>query len=133
MCIIIDGMDQSKLLIPYLLNIPKSTAHLRHLQTHLIGVLNHGRSPKGYFDVLQYPHDKNLTMNVILSELEATANIPDTIYIQMDNCFKENKNQFVFGLLAVLVKLDIAKEVVLKLSKTISSTIYDQKPAYSCW
>ena len=39
--------------------------------------------------------------------------IPDTFYIQLDNCWRENKNKFVIVFLAVLVKADIFKKVLV--------------------
>lgn len=41
MCIIIDGMDQNKLLIPALLNQAKSYASAWRLKTHLTGLVYH--------------------------------------------------------------------------------------------
>jgi hypothetical protein len=39
------------------------------LKTHLTGVLNHERETIGYFDLHQWPHDSNLTINVLLRAL----------------------------------------------------------------
>ena len=33
--------------------------------------------------------------------------LTDTFCLQMDNCWRENKNQFVLNFLALLAKLDI--------------------------
>lgn len=111
-CIAQDGMDQAKLLLPRLVVIAHAYANARKLRTHLTGVLNHGRQPKGYFDLFQYPHDANLTINILLLELQSMGeDLPDTLYLQMDNCWRENKNQFVLNFLALLVKLDIFVKV----------------------
>ncbi|XP_022808902.1 uncharacterized protein LOC111345874 isoform X2 [Stylophora pistillata] len=113
-CIAQDGMDQAKLLLPRLVVIAHAYANARKLRTHLTGVLNHGRQPKGYFDLFQYPHDANLTINILLLELQSMGeDLPDTLYLQMDNCWRENKNQFVLNFLALLVKLDIFVKVKL--------------------
>ena len=37
--------------------------------------------------------------------------IPDVLYVQMDNCWRENKNQFVIIFLAVLIKYKVFKKV----------------------
>ena len=111
-CIAQDGMDQAKLLLPRLVVTAQAYASARKLRTHLTGVLNHGRQPKGYFDLFQFPHDANLTINILLFELESMGDdLPDTLYLQMDNCWRENKNQFVLNFLAILVKLDIFVKV----------------------
>ena len=90
-------MDQAKLLLPRLVVIAHAYANARKQRTHLTGVLNHGRQPKGYFDLFQFPHYANLTINILLLELQSMGeDLPDTLYLQMDNCWRENKNQFVF-------------------------------------
>jgi len=70
-----DGMDQAKLLLPRLIVMAHAYANARKLRTHLTGVLNHGRQPKGYFDLFQYPHDANLTVNILLFELQSMGRI----------------------------------------------------------
>lgn len=110
-CLIIDGMDQMKLMIPQMLNQTKAYASAWRLKTHLTGVLNHGREAIGYFDLNQWPHDSNLTLNILLHVLLRMNTIPERLYIQMDNCWRENKNQFVLVFLGVLVKLGIFKKV----------------------
>ncbi|CAB4041389.1 Hypothetical predicted protein [Paramuricea clavata] len=65
-------MDQLKTDVPNLRRICKSTANLQRLRTHLVGVIAHsglypmGKALFGYFDLFQWPHDSNLTMNIIL-------------------------------------------------------------------
>ena len=114
MCIAQDGVDQAKLLLPRLIVTAHAYASVRKLRTHLTGVLNHGRQPKGYFDLLQFPHDANLTINILLLEIQSMGeDLPDTLLLQMDNCWRENKNQFVLNFLAVLVMLDIFVKVNL--------------------
>ncbi|KAK3734356.1 hypothetical protein QZH41_016659, partial [Actinostola sp. cb2023] len=110
-CLVQDGMDQAKLLLPRLTVIAHAYANARQLRTHLTGILNHGRQPKGYFDLFQYPHDANLTINILLLELTSMDYLPDVLYLQLDNCWRENKNQFVLNFLAILVKLDIFLKV----------------------
>ena len=111
MCLIIDGMDQAKLLIPNLLRWAKSYASAWRLRTHLTGVINHGREVLGLFDLFQWSHDSNLTMNVLLRVLARCDYIPEVLYLKMDNCYRENKNQHVFVFLGLLVKLGIFRKV----------------------
>jgi hypothetical protein len=75
-CMIIDGMDQMKLMIPKLINVMKAYSSAWRLKTHLTGVLNHGREAIGYFDLHQWPHDSNLTINILLRALLRMDNIP---------------------------------------------------------
>ena len=60
-CLIIDGMDQPKLTIPQLINVMKVYSSAWRLKTHLTGIINHGRETIGYFDLMQWLHDSNLT------------------------------------------------------------------------
>ena len=46
-CIIIDGMDQMKLMVSNLLHVMKVYSSAWKLKTHLTGVLNHGREALG--------------------------------------------------------------------------------------
>lgn len=64
--LIIDGMDQNKTNVPHSKRIEKSASSLWQLRTHLTGVLVHGHCGAAYFDLHQWPHDPNLTMNVLL-------------------------------------------------------------------
>jgi hypothetical protein len=104
--LIIDGMDHTKLGVPHFPNWrkPKSLEQLQPVG--LTGVKIH--TPKAqvhhYMDVHQYPHDPNLTMNVLLHSLVSAADVlPPILLIQLDNCFRENKNFSFMGLCALLV------------------------------
>ena len=85
-------MDHAKLLLPRLLVTAHAYASARKLHTHVTGVLNHSRQPEGYFDLFQFPHDANLTINILLFELESIGDhLPDTLYLQTDNCWRADK------------------------------------------
>lgn len=113
-------MDQSKTDVLNLRRIAKSTAGLRKLRTHLVGVIVHsglaafGKSYFGYFDIFQWKHDSNLTINILLSVL-TTVNcrfgIPPVLNLQLDNCWRENKNKFVFSFLSLLIEWRIFEKV----------------------
>ena len=115
MTVIIDGMDQAKLLLPQLCNLIKAFSDAYKLRTHLTGVLDHGQQPFCVLDLFQWPHDSNLTLNVLLLVLERRAHIPDILYLQMDNCFRENKNQYIISFLAVLIMQGLFTKVSLNL------------------
>ena len=111
MCMIIDGMDQMKLMIPQLLHQMTDYSSAWQLKTHLTGELNHEHEAVCCFDMMQWAHDSNLNINIILKGILKMDAIPDQLYLQMDNCWRENKNQYVITFLAVLVKLDVFKKV----------------------
>lgn len=118
--IIIDGMDQAKTNIPNTKLQAKSTSNLWKLRTHVTGVLLHTKSPYGklaysFIDLLQYPHDSNLTITLLINVLHDYAKmhsyLPENLYLQMDNTSRENKNKYVLGFFSLLVELRIFKKV----------------------
>lgn len=118
--LIVDGMDQSKTNLPNTKLIAKSTSSLWRLRTHITGVIMHTKAPFAklvycFVDLVQYPHDSNLTLTVILNVLVDFAKInshfPEVLYLQMDNTCRENKNRFVLTFCAALVHLRIFKKV----------------------
>ena len=120
MSVIIDGMDQSKCSLPHLKRLNKSSVNLWKLRIHITGVLVHGYSSSSYVDYLQWPHDPNLTINVLLRvlvdylpKLAKKGSLPKKLLMQLDNCVRENKNKFVLAFLALLVELGVFQEVSL--------------------
>ena len=118
MSVIIDGMDQSKCSLPHLKRLNKSSVNLWKLRTHITGVLVHGYGSTSYVDYLQWPHDPNLTINVLLRvlveylpKLADRGSLPRKLAVQLDNCVRENKNKFVLSFLALLVELGVFEEV----------------------
>lgn len=121
MCVIIDGMDQQKTSLPLLRKTAKSTSSLYRLRTHLTGALIHTRADHGkkayvFIDLLQWPHDSNLTIStlnrVLLSHIESHGRLPPVLYLQMDNTSRENKNRYVIGYCAFLVEAQIFQKVL---------------------
>ena len=87
---------------------------------HLYGgsvltLLLHTKAPCGkltdcFVDCLQYPHDSNLTLTVIinvLADFSKQNRLPEVLYIQMDNTCRENKHKFVLTFCAILVELQL--------------------------
>ena len=120
LCICIDGMDQSKTHLPHFLSKEKGTAQLWTLRTHITGALIHHTGPHGkdaniFINTADIPSDTNLTLHVLLASLEqyvkAHNALPETLYLQFDNCWRENKNQFVLAFAFFLVAIGIIKKV----------------------
>lgn len=118
--IIIDGMDQAKTNIPHTKLLAKSMSNIWKLRTHITGVLVHTKSPHGklayaFVDILQFPHDSNLTINILVRVLQDFVNrfsmLPENLYIQLDNTSRENKNRFILGFCSILVEMKIFKKV----------------------
>ena len=122
MCIIVDGMDQQKTSLPLLRKAAKSTQGLYRVKTHLTGTLVHTRTDHGkdayiFIDILQWPHDSNLTINILnkamLGHIEAHGHLPPVLYLQMDNTCRENKNRYILGYCASLVEARVFRKVYI--------------------
>ena len=110
--IIIDGMDQSKTDLPHLARKNKAACNLWVLRTHITGALVHGRRSYAFVDVNMWPHDSNLSINILLQILlDQKDSLPPILYLQLDNCFRENKNRYFLGFIALLVYHKVFKEV----------------------
>eukprot|EP00731_Ephydatia_muelleri_P032350 Em0023g857a len=87
------------------------------LKTHIIGGLTHGHGEYAYLSFGEFPQDSNLTLSILLSILNninrKEHRLPDTLYLQMDNCSRENKNKYVYGVLGYLVLKGIFRKVRL--------------------
>lgn len=66
MSLIIDGMDQSKTDILHITTNPKALAGAYKLETHITGVKVHGRGKVMVVDCGQFPHDSNMTIDILL-------------------------------------------------------------------
>ena len=94
MSLIMDGMDQSATNLSHQKKIRKSTfvASLNALKSS--NNTKHGS--ERFLDFLQYPHEANLTINVLLHLLVRRFRTHQKLYKQMDNSGKKNKRSFVF-------------------------------------
>jgi hypothetical protein len=67
----------------------------------------------------RYKSDSNVTIDVlqrVLKELEERhpgKRLPRKLYVQMDNCVRENKNKYVLGYLSWLVQRGVFEEIQL--------------------
>ncbi|XP_072048256.1 uncharacterized protein [Amphiura filiformis] len=120
LCVSIDGMDQSKTTIPHLTRLDKGSQHSWRLQTHLTGAIIHGTMDYGkdvriFVNTADIPSDSNLTLNILMLALEGYVKkhnkLPEVLYLQFDNCWRENKNIYVLGFCYLLVALGIVQKV----------------------
>ena len=126
--IIVDGMDQDKTDIPHIITNPKAIAGSYKLETHITGIRAHGRYIVVVIDCGQFPHDSNLTIEVMLQlfhqlkvclirgiieydPLFLQGNLPSVLYVQMDNTCRDNKNKYMLTFAALLVELGVFRKV----------------------
>ena len=107
---IVDEMDQNTTMVLKVRETAKGIEG-RYMKTHLCGVSIHG---KGLFlDVWIDSHHKYDRNHVITSIVYAIADVkarrggifPPTLRNQADNCGRENKNLYMFGMCVALVGL----------------------------
>jgi hypothetical protein len=93
--------------------------HGESLNTRLVGTIIEGHGFHGRWVYPWYPSDSNLSCSVLLDllaliyEKVGRNHFPPVLFLQLDNCGRENKNHAVIGLLACLVKEKIFKQVYL--------------------
>ncbi|KAL5019434.1 hypothetical protein ScPMuIL_003483 [Solemya velum] len=113
--IILDGMDQAKTNLPHYAygNNPVGSGPLK-LKTHITGCIVHGRGKYFWLDFNEFPHDTNLTLSCFLKIVQREARekrLPPTLYVQLDNTCRENKNKYFLGMMAYLVKKKFVREI----------------------
>lgn len=77
----------------------------------MTGAINHGYGVHCYIDLLTWPHDANLVINVLVDVILKRETLPPVLYLQLDNTARENKKKYVMAFLAYLVQAGIFKEV----------------------
>ncbi|XP_063954176.1 uncharacterized protein LOC135153857 [Lytechinus pictus] len=132
--VIVDGMDQAKTYLPHFKgwSNPKDCDKYR-LQPHIEGCLVHGRTFYAYL-VLEDSHDSNMVINTLMKALvkeSAGRPLPSTLYLQQDNCWRENKNRFFIGFMAYLVAMHIFNEVQMSFLM-VGHTHEDIDQRFSC-
>jgi hypothetical protein len=117
MSIIIDGMDQNTTYVPKFRQSVKGIES-RYVKTHLCGVLVHGVGLYCHVWIdAHHKHDSNQVVTSIMKVLQDVKHrrgkLAPVLRIQADNCGRENKNVYIFGLCATLVALGFFKEIQL--------------------
>jgi hypothetical protein len=68
--------------------------------------------PRAYFIAPNIHNDANITITIIHHVLTNWfGNVPQVLYLQLDDTSRENKNQFFFGYLSMLAQMGIFKKV----------------------
>ena len=95
--IAIDGTDKFPNGFPHFFEVTKETDGVR-LKVHIIVVMVHGSRPRVYLGWESLKSDPNLVCECLFRTLRAEeflrGKLPDTLYLQVDNCWRENKNTY---------------------------------------
>ena len=86
------------------------------MKVHTQIAMVHGRSPMVFVATEDIHGDPNLTiecLNRVLKreEQQRPNGLPDTLYLALDNCFRENKNTYIFAYLVWLIERTLFKEI----------------------
>lgn len=104
---IIDGADQSAFTLPHFVTkIKDSRGH--GLKVHLIGVLQHCSINKLTLFTMTDDHQSGANhiiecIHRFINDRARDQPLPRRLFIQGDNCVRENKNQYLFSFLEALV------------------------------
>lgn len=119
----IDGMDHQKTSLPAFRRETKATGSQEKLDVHVTGVLIHGHYPHAaaYEWTDNHLSDSNMTIHVLLDTIrqvfehkrENGIPLPSVLYLQMDNCTRENKNKYLMSVLHLLVYAGVFKKIKL--------------------
>ena len=100
-------------------SVEAAVSHLIHTDS------SWGKQVLAFVDLYQYPHYSNLTIKILIRTLnELEKPLPPVLYLQLDNCFRENKNKFVMAFCALLVKFKFFSKVWFKFANFESITCF---------
>ncbi len=139
MSLIMDGMNTPS--FPLHVPLPKGTSRIDRLKLHVLGFIDHGNSSYHMYGSLDHwPHGANYVTSILWTYLqqrmktsiEEGSEWPHTLYLQIDNCWRENKNTTLFGFLALLIKHGWFREIHVN-SLPTGHTHEDIDRMYSSW
>lgn len=115
MSIIIDGADQAAFGLTHFLSTTKDVRG-RAMKVRFIGVLEHAapRRLQLYTMTEEFPQVDNHIIEIIHRYVNYRAGllgIPPVLFVQLDNCTRENKNGFLMSYLKCLVRWGLFEEV----------------------
>jgi hypothetical protein len=117
--VIIDGADQAAYSMPHFTMLDKDTSQAMRIRNHLFGAIVHGRALYGFSYLDNCKHGTNLTIEalhrVLIKEWirGGKGRLPRVLFLQLDNCSKQNKSQYLIAYLGLLVGWDVFEEVIL--------------------
>jgi len=115
MSIVIDGADQSAFGLPHFVAVTKDTSG-HAIKVKLVGLIEHGVENRASLFTMTDNFETGAnhiieTMHRYLDRRNGQIGLPQTLFIQMDNCTRENKNRYLFAYLESLVSWGVFREV----------------------
>jgi hypothetical protein len=88
---------------------PKGWMSKKRLKYHLFGLYNHGEGQVTLFPHFEHwPHTANLNISFLfcyLRKLKEQGKLGRNLMLQFDNCWRDNKNRWLFGFISHLIEL----------------------------
>lgn len=105
--VIVDGADQSSFGLPHFTTTPKSQRG-HSLKVKLVGLLEHRLQVRLFLYTMTQDHETGANhvieaLHRFLLTKRMEGPLPRKLFIQLDNCSRENKNRYVMGYLEMLV------------------------------
>lgn len=121
-CIIIDGMDQSKFRCPRNLPGKKTFADLERPTLHMAGAIIHGLAELYLIADADVKKDPDTELETLMMALDLAArsghDFPRHVNVQGDNCVREMKNQWVIYAGATLILFDVLDSITYNYLRT---------------
>ena len=115
MSIAMDGTSQVINGFPHFREATKEDAKGNRLELHTQIAIVHGKAPRVMLAWENIAGDPNWTIqclyNVLKHEERERDRLPPVLYLQLDNCTRENKNTYLFAYLCWLVERHVFEEV----------------------
>ena len=121
--IALDGTDQFINGFPHFWQTTKADAKGKRLYLHTQVCMVHGCDPYIFCSHEDIAGDPNWTIETLYralrsEEIRRPEGLPKTFYLQVDNCFRENKNTYLFAWLCWLVERGVFDEVFVSFLPT---------------
>jgi hypothetical protein len=105
--------------LPHIVPVTKSTGMLPKLPVHAVGVINHSQQLRDYsFFLSDYKKNPNLILTILFlhiqNHIEHNGH-PPILWLQLDNCFKENKNRWMLAFAFWLIHIKWFQEVMISM------------------
>ena len=106
--------------LPHITPVSKETSNLFRISVDAVGTINHSSGCRDYiFFLKQYKKNPNLILTCfylhIVQHLETTGSHPPVLWLQADNCIKENKNRWMLGFCEWLVHKGLFQEIMISM------------------
>ena len=137
--VIVDGADQSEFGLPHFNSSAKSsTGHA--MKMSVVGVLEHRAGKTKHLWLFTMTEDFETGSNHVIEAIhrwlqckteECNGQLPATLFVQVDNCSRENKNKYFMAFMEMLVARGIFQSVYVSFLP-VGHTHEDIDQAFSC-